>query len=78
MRILSARIQRARRIRLDGRVEALVALTVDADGGVIHPRVLVAAPSTAPGAPPLRERLLAAAKLAFAMQPRSGARARAA
>ncbi len=68
MRILSARITRARRVRATGRVEAIVALTVDAGGGHVRAHLHIAARAAAPGAPPLRERLLAAAKLKFAVE----------
>lgn len=66
MRILSARILRARRIRHAGRVEALVSLSVQGGGGCTRVLIPVSAPARAPGAAPLRERLLAAAKLAHA------------
>ncbi len=69
MRILSARISRARRDRPSDRVEAIVALTVLWDGQRVHRLVRAAAPARAPGAAPLRARLLGAAKLAFAADP---------
>jgi hypothetical protein len=72
MRILSARILRARRDRATARVEAVVALTalsLDAlTPETIH--IAISAPATAPDAPPLRQRLIAAAKLTHTATPR--------
>ncbi len=73
MRILSARLLHARRNRLTGRVEAVVSLCArfDADLPDDMVRVAVSAPAaTEPGAAPLRERLVAAAKLTYATSPR--------
>ncbi len=68
MRILSARIGPARLLRDMGEVEAVVTLVVKHDDGTLPLVVRVAAssPARAPGAAPLRERLLAQAKLAYA------------
>lgn len=79
MRILSARITRVRRHRAHGEVEALVTLVIlpsDA-AGVERVDVAVSSPAAAPGAAPLRDRLLAQAKLSYATG-RIGRRARAA
>lgn len=80
MRILSARVIRARRLRDYGRVEAVVLLLVKAEGQPVpyEARILTSAPARAPGAAPLRDRLLASAKLLHAMEPRQNARRRAA
>lgn len=72
MRILSARISRARRLGGDASlVEAVVTLLAiggdDAQPRQIHLRI--AAPARAPGAAPLRARLLASAKLMAATRP---------
>lgn len=69
MRILSARIARARRDRRTGRVEALVALTVLWGDGPVRAFVPISAPARAPGGALLRDRLLGAAKLSFAADP---------
>ncbi|MCC0062733.1 MAG: hypothetical protein H6895_01425 [Defluviimonas sp.] len=66
MRILSARILGVRLHRAGRTVEGIVALEAEADGSVIAATVRVSAPLDAPGAPPLRQRLMAAARLAFA------------
>ena len=79
MRILSARITRVRRHRAHGEVEAMVTLVIlptDA-AQVDRVEVAVSSPARAPGAAPLRERLLAQAKLSYATG-RIGRRARAA
>lgn len=72
MRILSARIVRARLDRDTKRVEAVVALTAMRDGTGLPDmvRIAVSAPAHAPGSAPLRERLTAAAKLTYATTPR--------
>lgn len=73
MRILTARVLRARRDRANSRVEAIVALTTlteDAETPETM-RILVTAPGNAPGAPSLRQRLIAAAKLTHAATPRA-------
>ncbi|OYX45162.1 MAG: hypothetical protein B7Z02_02650 [Rhodobacterales bacterium 32-67-9] len=69
MRILSARIARAHRDRRKGRVEAEVALTVLWGAGPVRIFVATSAPCRAPGAAPLRDRLLGAAKLSLAFDP---------
>lgn len=71
MRILSARIIHARRDSRTRKVEAIVRLMAESGpgGGIVRADVTVAAPGRAPGAARLRERLLAAAKLAFAAAP---------
>lgn len=79
MRILSARVLRARRLRDFGRVEAVVMLLVKAEGQPVpyETRVLTSAPDRAPGAASLRDRLVASAKLLHAMQaPATGFRGR--
>ena len=78
MRILSARISRARRNRATDRVEAIVALTVLWEGEPVHALVRSSAPARAPGAATLRARLLGAAKLSFAADPAQCAPRRAA
>ncbi|AMY71352.1 hypothetical protein [Frigidibacter mobilis] len=74
MRILSARVLRARRLRDLGRVEAMVMLLVKPGdrAAPYEARVLTSAPARAPGAAPLRERLLASAKLLHAIQAQDG------
>ncbi len=73
MRILSARVLRARRDRAIARVEAIVTLTALALDALspetVH--IAVSAPATAEDAPPLRQRLIAAAKLTHAAAPRA-------
>lgn len=78
MRVLSARIAHARRDRRTGRVEAVVALTVLLNDDRLSAFVRISAPARAPGAASLRARLLGAAKLAFAADPRGRASRRAA
>ena len=70
-RILSARVLRAQRGGETGRVHAVVRLLVETrpGGGMDQVDVTVAAPGQAPGAAPLRHRLLSAAKLALAAAP---------
>jgi hypothetical protein len=77
MRILSARITRARRDRSFGEVEAMVTLIVlpSEEAGIERVDVAVSSPARAPGAAPLRDRLLAQAKLGYATG-RIGRRAR--
>lgn len=69
MRILSARVLRARRLRDLGHVEAMVMLLVKPEGQAqpYEARILTSAPARAPGAAPLRDRLLASAKLLHAI-----------
>lgn len=69
MRILSARVLRARHLRELGRVEAMVMLLVkpEGQGQPYEARILTSAPARAPGAAPLRDRLLASAKLLHAL-----------
>ncbi|MCV2863187.1 hypothetical protein [Defluviimonas sp. WL0075] len=71
MRILSARIVHARRVPASDRIEALVRLLSEPRPGADIERVEVAvtAPARARDAAPLRARLLAAAKLAYAIDP---------
>ncbi|MCV2867419.1 hypothetical protein OEW28_02095 [Defluviimonas sp. WL0002] len=71
MRILSARVIHARRSSTAGRVDALVRLLSEPVSGaaVAWVDIAVSAPARAPGAAPLRDRLLAAAKLVFAANP---------
>lgn len=66
MRILSARIHRANRDRVSGRVTALVTLTALCGSGPIRAFIPVTVPARSAGAAPLRERLLGIAKLGFA------------
>ncbi|MFN6951642.1 MAG: hypothetical protein ACK4NE_03490 [Albidovulum sp.] len=66
MRILSARIHRARRDRSSGMVSAVVALTAVCDQLPVRAFVTVCVPGRPVGAAPLRDRVLGAAKLAFA------------
>ena len=72
MRILSARVIRARRNRDTARAEAVVALLIREVDGLpdTFVRIGVSAPLLAPGAAPLRDRLIAAAKLTYAATPR--------
>lgn len=69
VRILSARIHRARRDRAAGTVAAVVALTALRGGTPVRAFVAVSVPARSAGAAPLRNRLLGAAKLAFAARP---------
>jgi hypothetical protein len=66
MRILSARIHRARRDRASGTVSAVVALTALRGGTPVRAFVAVSVPARSAGAAALRARLLGAAKLGFA------------
>ncbi|MFN0113106.1 MAG: hypothetical protein ACKVPY_00340 [Paracoccaceae bacterium] len=72
MRILSARVIRARRDAASRRAEAVVALLADEEDGAapLLLRIAVSAPLRAPGAASLRDRLIAAAKLTCAATPR--------
>ncbi len=72
MRILSARITRALLDRATRRVEAVVTLTAatSAQDATETVRITVSAPARAEGAAPLRDRLIAAAKLTYATTPR--------
>lgn len=72
MRILSARVTTIRVNRVSARVEAVVVLLAESGGGVTREiRVPTSAPITAPitepGAAPLKDRLIASAKLILAM-----------
>jgi hypothetical protein len=70
MRILSARVVRARRDRPADRVEALVLLSVEDLSGLRATHLVpVSVPARADGAPGLRHRLTAAARLSFALSP---------
>jgi hypothetical protein len=76
MRITSARILHARLNRLTNRVEAIVLLTADLAPDLADDRVRIAVSTPAhrdPSAAPLRHRLVAAAKLAYATAGRSAA-----
>lgn len=77
MRVLSARIHRARRDPATGMVSAMVGLTALRGDEPVRAFVAVTVLGRSPGAAPLRDRLLGAAKLAFAGGS-SGHRARAA
>jgi len=73
MRILSARATTIRVIRAARSVEAVIVLRLDlGDGKAVDHRVPVSAPIAAPGAAPLKERLIASAKLILAMSPVAG------
>ncbi len=67
MRILSARIHRARRDRPSDRVSAVVTLTGLRGSAPVRALIPVSVPARSAGAAPLRERLLGAAKLSFAV-----------
>lgn len=68
MRILSARVTTIRVNHASARVEAVVVLLVEPSGGVAREiRVPISAPIIAPGAAPLKDRLIASAKLILAM-----------
>lgn len=77
MRILSARISHVRHLRRYNEVEAAVTLVIlpSESAGIERITVTVSSPARAPGAAPLRERLLAQAKLGYATG-RVGRRAR--
>jgi hypothetical protein len=72
MRVLSARVIRARRNSTTQRAEAVVGLLMREDDALsdVFVRITVSAPLHAPGAAPLRDRLIAAAKLTYAATPR--------
>ena len=73
MRILSARITGVRVNRAAARVEAVVVLLVEQGGDAARElRVPTSAPIAAPGAAPLKERLIASAKLILAMSADAG------
>lgn len=67
MRILSARAREIVLNRAQRRIEATVILRVAAAGGEHEVRVRTAAPIRAAGGAPLKERLIASAKLIVAM-----------
>jgi hypothetical protein len=68
MRILSARVSGTRVLRDAARVETVVVLTVDhGPAGLSNVCVPVSAPIVAPGGARLKQRLIASAKLIFAM-----------
>lgn len=71
MRILSARVARARRLPDFGRIEAVVSLLVKSDGIPVpyEVRVLTSVPARTEGGAGLRERLVASAKILHAMRP---------
>lgn len=70
MQIMSARISRARLLRRYGEVEATVTLLIKADSQPFPyvAKIVTSSPARAPGAAPLRERLLASAKLKHAVE----------
>ncbi|MEI4485558.1 hypothetical protein V8J36_05100 [Frigidibacter sp. MR17.14] len=74
MRVLSAKVTHARRLRDFGRVEALVTLLVKADGRPVpfETRVLTSAPVHGPGA--LRDRLIGSARMLHQRQMQARAR----
>jgi hypothetical protein len=80
MRILSARIAHAQRVAGTDRVEAMVHILAEPAPGAVHDRaqIAVSAPAHAPDGACLRQRLIAAAKLAYAAGPRPRAARRAA
>ncbi|MGB7268608.1 MAG: hypothetical protein WBC90_03675 [Albidovulum sp.] len=72
MRILSARATQIQIDRLRRRIDAVIVLRVDqGNGDVSDLRVPTSAPIIAKGAAPLKERLVASAKLMLAMSPRT-------
>lgn len=80
MRILSARVAHARRDTDSDQVRAVVHILVERSPGAGPERaeIPVSAPAHAQDAAPLRHRLIAAAKLAYAAGLRLGAARRAA
>ena len=66
MRILSVSVHKARRDRATGMVSAVVALTALRDDRPLRVFIAVTVPGRPVGAAPLRDRVLGAAKLAFA------------
>lgn len=70
MRILSTRATEVMHDRTTNSVRATIVIRVDSGEGAANHRVRVMAPVVAPGAPPLMERLVAAAKLALSMDSR--------
>ena len=73
MRILSARATAIRVNRALRHIEAVIVLRLDQGGGDARDlRVPVSAPILAPGAAPLKARLIASAKLILAMSAASG------
>ncbi len=71
MRVLSARVLRARRNRALAQVEAVIALLIEDSVGAAPylVRVAIAAPIAGTGAAALRQRLYAGAKLRFFTAP---------
>ena len=67
MRILSARARSIRHDPLTRRVAAVIVLHIENDGLEEVVSIPSSAPVSAPGCAPLKERLIAAAKLALAM-----------
>ncbi len=63
MRILSARLTQIRHNRATRRIEAVAVLCLERDGLEEVMKIRTSAPVRAPGAAPLKERLIAAAKL---------------
>jgi hypothetical protein len=68
MRILSARAREIAHDRAAQRIQATVILFVENDGRQQEVRVRTSAPIHSPGGAPLKERLIASAKLILAMQ----------
>lgn len=67
MRILSARARTIRHDPVTRRVSAVIVLHIDSDGREEVVSIPASAPVSAPGCAPLKDRLIAAAKLALAM-----------
>ena len=67
MRILSARVRNIRHDRFACRIEATVVLHVESDGWAEVVSIPTSAPVSAPGGAPLKERLIASAKLILTM-----------
>lgn len=67
MRILSARARTIRHDPVTRRVSAVIVLHIDSGGQEEVVSIPASAPVSAPGCAPLKDRLIAAAKLALAM-----------
>lgn len=67
MRILSARARNIRHDRFTHRIAATIVLHIDNDGWEEVVSIPTSAPVSAPGGAPLKERLIASAKLILAM-----------
>jgi hypothetical protein len=70
MRILSTRVTQVTHDRATHLIAATIVIRIEAGRGEAEHRVRVMAPVIAPGGAPLKERLVAAAKLALAMDGR--------